>query len=167
MSATLVSPITAAPSAPRAIAWGGLLAGIGDITQALIVFGMPAFGNVAPLRIFQSIAVGVLGRSSFQGGLRTATLGLMLHFLIATIWAAVYYLASRKLRMLVDHPVICGLLFGVVVFLFMYLVVQPLSLVHRNPSASLFTTSLLITGWLGHPLLVGLPIALMTRRYGR
>jgi hypothetical protein len=56
-------------------------------------------------------------------------------------------------------------LYGIVVFLIMYEVVLPMSRVARDPLASLFTAPLIITGWIGHPLLVGLPIALATRRF--
>jgi len=96
-----------------------------------------------------------------------AVTGLLLHFFIAMIWAAIYYGASRVTRELVERPVLYGLLYGTFVFLWMYEVVLPLSLVARDPRASLFTTPLIITGWIGHPLLVGLPIALATRRCSR
>lgn len=148
-------------SAARAILTGGLLAGIGDITQAFVVFG---YRGVSPIRVLQSIAVGVAGSAAYDGGSSMALAGLMLHFVIATIWAAVYQRASHRFRVLVDMPVLCGLLYGVIVFLFMYEVVLPLSRVARDPRASLFTTPLIITGWIGHPLVVGLPIALAANR---
>ena len=158
MNATLAYPVTHRSNALRAIATGGALAGIGDITQALIVFGML---GIAPLRIWQSIAAGLLGRTAaFQGGWKTAVLGGVLHFLIATIWATVYYVASRKLPMLVEQPVIWGLLFGVVVFLFMYLVVQPLAGIHPKFAPVNVTRAVLV-----HIFCVGLPIAIVVRRY--
>jgi hypothetical protein len=148
-------------SAACAILTGAALAGIGDLTQAFIVFG---WRGVAPIRVLQSIAVGAAGPAAYNGGWWMASVGLLLHFLIATIWAAAYQRASRGLRVLVERPVICGLSYGVIVFLFMYEVVLPLSRVARDPRASLFTAPLIITGWIGHPLLVGLPIALANRR---
>ncbi len=86
--------------------------------------------------------------------------------LIATTWVAIYYTASRVMRLLFERPVLSGFLYGEVVFLFMYEIVLPLSRVERDPHASLFTVPLIITGWIGHPLLVGMPIALVTRRFG-
>ena len=148
----------------HAVFAGGLLAGIGDIGQAFIVFG--AYG-VVPVHVAQSIAVGMQGRAAFDGGWRSAIVGLLLHFLIATAWAAIYQRVSVVLPLLVRRPVLCGLLYGVVVFLFMYEIVLPFSRVARDPHASLFTTPLIITGWIGHPLLVGLPIAWATRRFQR
>ena len=75
--------------------------------------------------------------------------------------AAVYYFASRKLRLLVERPVLCGLFYGELVFLFMYFVVIPLSAI-GHPQYNIATY---ITGPIGHPLLVGLPIALCVRRF--
>src|SRR5215831_873542 len=80
-----------------AILWGGLAAGLGDLTQAFIAFGLR---GARPFRILQGIAGGLLGRRTFQLGWSTAALGLLCHFTIALTAAAVYYLASRKLRML-------------------------------------------------------------------
>jgi hypothetical protein len=161
---TALAPPERRRSAVQAVLAGGVLAGIGDITQAFLVFG--ALG-VAPVRVLQSIAVGIEGRAAFEGGRWAALVGLLLHFLIATIWAAIYQRASVRLRLLVERPVLCGVLYGLIVFLLMYEAVLPLSRVARDPRASLFTTPLLITGWIGHPLLVGLPIALATRRLAR
>lgn len=147
---------TARPFA--AILLGGLLAGIGDITQAFVFFG---FLGATPYRILQGIAGGIFGARAQQMGWRSAALGLVLHFTIATAAAAVYWLASRRLRVLVKRPLVCGLLFGELVFLFMYCVVLPLSA--RGPAH--FGWATYVTGPIGHPLLVGLPIAFSVRRY--
>lgn len=147
---------TARPFA--AILVGGLLAGIGDITQAFVFFG---FLGATPYRILQGIAGGIFGARTQQMGWESAALGLLLHFTIAVTAAAVYWLASRKFRLLLERAVLCGLVFGELVFLFMYFVVLPLS----ARGASHFTWATYITGPIGHPLLVGLPIALCARRY--
>jgi uncharacterized membrane protein YagU involved in acid resistance len=98
-----------------------------------------------------------------QMGWTSAILGVVIHFTIAFTAAAVYYLASRRMRALVDRPVLFGLLYGEAVFLFMYFVVMPLSAI-GFPKFSIATY---ITGPIGHTVLVGLPIALMTRRFSR
>ena len=79
-----------------AIFWGGLACGVFDITQACVAWGIQ--NHLPPPRIFQSVASGLLGPKSFQGGVKTAALGLFLHFLIAFIWTVIYYLASRRSR---------------------------------------------------------------------
>jgi hypothetical protein len=141
--------------AVKAILWGGLAAGVLDALDAVV------FCRATPLRVFQSIARGLLGRSAFDGGLASAALGVFLHFLIATTAAAVYWAASRKLRVLVRHAVACGLGYGVAVYFFMNYVVVPLSL--APPGA--FRWPAFLNGVIGHALLVGLPIALIARRF--
>src|SRR5215210_3040734 len=161
-----MSTVTAAPPressrAWRAILWGGLLAGVGDITFAFVVSGLRGVG---PVRVLHSVAGGLLGPAARDGGLAAAALGALLHFLIALVWAAVYWLASRRLRVLVRHPVACGLLYGAAVYAFMYFVVLPLSAVYFKPS---YAPSAVLLNSAGHMLLVGLPVALAARHYSK
>lgn len=149
------------PRASRAILWGGLLAGVGDITFAFVVSGLRGVG---PVRVLHSVAGGLLGTAAREGGLAAAALGAALHFLIAAAAAAVYWGASRRLKVLVRRPVVCGLLYGVAVYLFMNFVVVPLSAAYFQPSRA---PSALLLNSAGHMLLVGLPIALAARRYSR
>lgn len=163
MSTFSASQTAIATSRPRplaAIFWGGLLAGVGDITQAFVGFGLL---GAKPFRILQHIAGGIFGARAMQMGWTSAILGFALHFTIALTAAAVYYIASRKIRWLVEHPIICGLLYGEMVFLFMYFVVLPLSAL--GPAR--FNLATYITGPIGHPVLVGLPIAWAVRKFGR
>jgi len=138
----------------RAILYAGLLAGVLDITAA---FAFSALRGVGPARVLKFIASGLLGPTAFQGGARTAALGMVLHFFIATGAAGVYYAASRKIAFLARQPVPSGLLYGVAVYLFMNLVVLPLSAVPKRP----FVPSLAMV--VIHMLGVGLPIALVLR----
>ncbi len=62
--------------------------------------------------------MGALGRSAYEGGAKTAALGLGFHFLIALIAATVYFLASRVLRFMVTRPIISGILYGLGVYMF-------------------------------------------------
>ncbi len=146
----------------RAILLGGLIAGTIDISYACI-FSYLRRGT-SPVRVLQSVASGALGQDSFKGGARTAALGLLFHFLIATIAAAVYYLASRPLRFLVNHAFICGPLYGVCIYLVMNFIVLPLSAIGSRPALPL---PVLISGLLIHMFGIGLPIALIVRRYSR
>jgi len=74
-------------SAISAIVWGGLTAGVLDITAAFVTW---APKGVSPTRILQGIAKGALGPEAYKGGLSTAALGLAFHFLIAFTAAAVF-----------------------------------------------------------------------------
>ena len=144
-----------------AIFWGGLACGVFDISQAMIAWYLQV--GAKPIRIWQSVASGLLGPDAFKGGLKTAIIGGALHFLIAFTAAAVYWVASRKLTFMTQHAVIAGMLYGECVWLFMNFVVLPLSSAHRSP----FNAAAIITGPIGHLFLVGLPIALAVRHYSK
>ncbi len=160
---TAISAASAPPEsqAYRAILWGGLIAGTLDITAAFINSGLHGVG---PLRVLRSIASGLLGAQARNGGIGTAALGLGLHFLIALGAATVYYAASRKLNLLTQHAIICGVLYGILVYLVMNLIVLPLSAIYFKPS---YTPSAVVTGLIIHMLCVGLPIALVVRSYAK
>jgi hypothetical protein len=138
-----------------AIVVGGFIAGLLDLITAYITFGR---------RMPLGIASGLLGRSAFQGGAITYVLGIALHFFIAFSAAAVYYAASRKLEFLKQHPIVCGLYYGIAVFLVMNLIVLPLSAIQaRGP----FTLGGLIRGLVIHMFLVGLPISFSVRQFSK
>lgn len=150
------------PDPLRAIGWGGLLGGVLDISDALVFFGMQ---GISPERLLQGIARGLLGMRAMQGGWAAALLGLGLHFLIAFTAASVYYAASRKLRVLRQRPIVSGLLYGIAVFLFMNMIVVPLSAIGRSPTAMLAFNLGSANAVLALMLFIGLPIALAVNRY--
>jgi len=143
------------------IFWGSLIAGTLDITAAFLTAWFRA--GVTPGRVLQFIASGLLGAASFNGGTKTVLLGLALHFLIATVATAVFYFASRKLLVLIEHPVVFGLLYGVVVYVVMNFAVLPLSRIQPRP----MTLTGFTIGILTLMLCIGLPIALIVRRFSR
>ncbi|HWK48684.1 MAG TPA: hypothetical protein VNR40_02305 [Steroidobacter sp.] len=144
--------------AAYAILWGGLVAGLIDITYAV---GFSATRGVPPARILQSVASGLLGSPAYQGGAATATLGLVLHFLLMMIIAAIFYFASTRLRFLVSRPVAWGALYGFLVYWVMNLVVLPLS---AFPSQVKFVPILVIPSLIVHAFGIGVPIAIASRR---
>ena len=160
MTASRSSLLPRSSGAYRAIGWAGLLAGTLDITAAFVEAGLE---GRSPVSLLQGIAGGLLGLSSFRGGLATAALGAFFHFLIATTAAAVFYLASRKLKFLVKRAIPSGVLYGVAVYAFMRYVVLPLSAYHTK--IALPPMSHLIRDIAIHMFLVGLPISLMVRKY--
>ena len=82
---------------------------------------------MAPSRILQSIAAGLLGRASFQGGAATAALGLVLHFFIAFGIVGTYFVVARAVPALTRRPFLTGPLYGLVAYGVMNYVVVPLS----------------------------------------
>jgi hypothetical protein len=159
MSALPAESILEQPKAYWGIVWGGLLAGTLDITAACIN-GALSSGR-SPLWILQSVASGWLGADSYKGGIASGALGLVTHFFIAFTATTVYFLASRKLHFLLQQAWLCGVLYGIAVYIFMYMVVIPVTF-SRKFSAPV---SAIITAVLIHIFCVGLPIALMVKRF--
>ena len=137
---------------------GALVIGTLDAAYAIIFWGMR---GVAPIRIFQSIAAGLLGRSAaMSGGLRTEALGAALHYFISLGIVVVYWIASRYLPLLTRRPILCGATYGVLVYLFMNYVVIPLSATTR----SRFLLSWVVCSVIVHAFLIGVPAALFARK---
>lgn len=144
-----------AGSAVKAIGVGGLIAGTLDLIQASVLFGWDV-----PL----SIAGGLIGSRSAHGGAGIYLLGVSLHYFIALSAAAIYFLASRKLAFLKEHPLVCGLFFGAAVEEVMNLIVLPLSAFHAKGP---YTLHDLLQGLLIHMIVIGLPIAYSVRHFSR
>jgi hypothetical protein len=144
-------------SAAYAIVVGGLIAGAIDIIYAL-TFTILRGG--APTRLLQSVASGLLGSAAFQGGTPTAVLGLVLHFVLMMIIAAIFYVVAARLRFLISRPILWGGLYGFAVFWVMNLVVLPLS---AFPSQVKFAPLFVSTSLIVHAFGIGVPIALASR----
>jgi hypothetical protein len=154
--------MTSPPEKSRAvlaIATGGLIVGILDITSAFITWWCKGVG---PVRGLQGIAAGLLGSQSFQSGLATASLGLTIHFFVAFMVVTVFYVGSRKFRFLTRHAVVAGLLYGVAVYLVMYWFVLPYVFPKFRHSISNDVLAVVV-----HMVLIGLPTALVVRRYSQ
>ncbi|MDX2059290.1 MAG: hypothetical protein SFV24_15885 [Gemmatimonadales bacterium] len=148
------------PRTARAIATGTLVVGALDLLDAVVFFGLR---GARPDRILQSIAAGVLGPASFQGGAATALLGLALHFVIAFGIVMVYFIAAGWFPFLVRRPIVHGAWYGVVAYLVMNFVVIPLS----NAAAGPRSVAVVVNGLLIHILGVGIPAAWFASRARR
>jgi uncharacterized membrane protein YagU involved in acid resistance len=148
-------------SRPRpfpAIFVGGLIVGVLDLIYAVVVYSPKN-----PILIAQAIASGIFGRDSYHMGNRSAAIGVVLHFVIALTAATVYYLASRRFPVLVSRAVLCGLIYGALVYLFMNYLVLPLSAVPKHHTKFGYRAAEFVEHW----FCVGLPIAFSVRRYSR
>ena len=148
----------AKPRPVPAIFVGGVVVGVLDLIYAILVYSPRK-----PILIPQTIASGVLGIKSYDGGAQTVALGVVLHFLIALGAATVYYLASRRLAFLVDRAVLFGLIYGGLVYVFMHLVVLPLSAAPHRDMPLIYKVCEFVEHW----FCVGLPIALFVRHYSK
>ena len=139
----------------QGLVYGTLAVGTLDALDAVIFFGL--MRGATPVQVFQGIASGLLGRESFSGGSATALLGLAIHYFIAFSIVGTYIAASRRMPILVQRPVVCGVLYGLAVYFFMNLVVIPLSAI--GPVRLTLSIGL-VNGLAIHTLGVGLPSAI-------
>ena len=138
---------------------GGGIAATLDIVYAILRNGQ--FGRT-PLWVLQSVASGWSGDDAFSSGVSGGLVGLVSHYGILLVGAAVYFLASKRFPVLQSRAVVCGALFGVLVYLFMNFVVLPVS---EFPFELSYTPLRLLEGFVSHAFLVGIPIALAIRRF--
>jgi hypothetical protein len=143
----------------------GLLVGVWDGLFAVGICVTAGTGCV-PIRVFWSIAGALIGPEAARaGGVATAALGLGLHFLIATIWATIYWLGYQRiggLRRAVARgwgAVLVAVGFGFLVYVAMDFIVIPLSHARHTPITSRFFWIIL----LGHPIFVAAPIVWLVR----
>ena len=139
------------------LARAGLVTGVTDglFSSALAAF---VYGS-GVMRLWQGVASTLLGAAAFDGGGRTAAIGLAMHFGVAFAWSAIFlalYLSSSLLRDAVASPsgvLAVASVYGPIIWMVMSLAVIPL-LTHRPPAIN-------IRWWVqfvGHIPAVALPI---------
>ncbi len=134
-----------------------LVVGALDITEVIVFYGLK---GVAPTRVLQGVAAGLIGRgAAVEGGVPTALLGLGLHYFIAFVVVCVYFFASHKIAALRESPVVMGAVYGLLVYLVMNFAVVPLSA--SGPQR--FTSTGVLNQLFAHVVCVGIPTALIAR----
>ena len=137
---------------------GGFVAGTLDMAFACGFWALKA--DVPAQRIFQSVARGLLGPRSYEGGAMSAALGLFLHYGIETAMSATYYFAARRLTPLRERPLTFGAVYGLALYAVMTYVVVPLSAAGKGSRDPLWVALSVAA----HVFLVGIPIAVTTNR---
>ena len=150
---------TTSPHAFPTILFAGLACGTLDITAAFLVYGN--MFHVGPIRILHNVASGLLGRDAYAGGLATAAVGLLCHYVIAFGAATTFFVLARAVPFLLHQAFLWGALYGIAVYFFMNRIVVPLSHAPKSP----FSFKMMLIGVIIHIFCVGLPIALVTRRF--
>ena len=139
---------------------GGLIIGTAD---AIIYhwFISSVLGGYPLTAVYQYIASGVLGESAFAGGIATALLGVLFHFIVSFVVAGVFILSANRISFLRRYPIVGSLLYGFGVFIVMNMIVTPLSAAPPLPAP---TTPQLIVNILDHILVIGLPLGILVQR---
>lgn len=150
--------------------YAGAVCGLLDVTAACI--NARVASGFTPVHLLQSVAGGVLGRSTYEGGFAAATLGLLMHFTMALTVAAVFYMLTKffSLPQKLSGVVLVGLLYGLGVFVINNFGTAPFlswvrSLYLHTPVS--FKAPMRWPQLIIHLFCVGLPVALVTRHYSR
>lgn len=137
---------------------GGIVAATIDIFVAAIMYSQ------SPGRILQSIAGGLVGKATFDGGMQTIILGAILQeamgVLIAATYVVVMYAVVKSLPALRGRWILAGLASGVVIYFVMGYIVLPLSALKATPHFSWLKFAKEIPAM----LLFGLIVAFFCRR---
>ena len=149
------------PSWVHTIFLGGVTVGVLDCIAAMANAYFRS--GVTPDRVWQYVASSVLGQESFNGGAASVALGLVFHFCVAFGVAIGYYVLARLFPAIIRYPFVVGPLYGVAVYFIMSYGVVPLTLAKQGA----FNWYGLISGLVIHMLFVGLPAAVITKRFAR
>ena len=137
-----------------------VVAGTLDLSAAFlsawIGYGRPA-GTV-----LRGIAAGPFGDVMRDGGPLAAFAGLVVHYGIMAVIAAVFVVTARARPELIRHPVPIGLGYGSLTYIVMYWIVLPTRWPAAFPDTSPSSVALALAFQL---FFVGLPIALIAARY--
>ena len=138
----------------------GLIIGTADVI-IYHWFVTSVLGGIPLISVYQYIASGALGESAFAGGIATALLGVLFHFLFSIVIASVFILSADRIPLLRRYVIPGSLLFGFGVFIVMNMIVTPL---RATPPLPAPTTPQLIVNILDHLLVFGLLLGILVRR---
>lgn len=164
---TTINPVSGhasertAGSLGRSIAIAGPIIGVLNAVDMLVFYHLTL--NTSPLLFFQYIASGLLGPVAFADGYTSPLLGILIHFAVAFVVAAVFILAASWSALLRRTVVVSALVYGAAVYLFMGIVVLPLSAAPKLSTS----TPILVNGLVGNAVSIGLPLAIMVWRSSR
>lgn len=155
MASTSSSRLDNALSLLRAITVAGLAISVIGGVEFVIFFWFSS--HITPVGEYQYIAANLMGPSAFAGGYTTALIGVLLHFAISFVVAAVFLVAAAYIRFLRRFALPAAMVYGIVVNLIMGMVVLPMS---AAPKASP-TLALILNGMVGDAFFIGLPLAIV------
>ena len=151
---------TAAPRARSgvvpAIIAGGLTGATCDFIAAMLIYHLPA------LTVGKAVARGWFGREkAMAGGLDVSIIGIVSHYSILLVAAAIFVFTSLRFPLLRRRAVLAGIFFGLCIYVVMHSVILPLSAAGPgNPKGIQLVEELM-----GHMFVIGLPIALWARKF--
>jgi len=134
----------------------GLLAGTLDITAAIIILA-----KMRAAMVFKYIASGAFGKEAYGAGPQMILFGAFFHYLIAMTITGIYFLVYPRLPFLKTNKLISAVWIGIWAWIFMNLVVVPLSQIgpiKLTPESIIKNIVILI-------VCIGLPVSFLISRY--
>jgi hypothetical protein len=143
----------------RPIAVATIVCGTLDILFAIL---LTLSRGREPAAMLRTVASGPFPDAT-EWGATGSLLGLAVHFTLMAIMVAVFVAAVHHRPALLDKPLLSGLVYGLITYVAMNLIVVPL----RFPAAWPPKPISIATQLFAHIVLVGLPTAVIARRYLR
>lgn len=142
----------------QAIVNATFIAGTLDIVSAFVFAGM---SGATPVQVMEFVASGPFGDGTLTG-FPAILAGMFVHYGIMACMAAAYIAIASRIPVLLRHPIVAGIAYGVLLWLIMYWLVRPL----RWPEMPLPHGAWAIGNALfSHCILVGIPIAWIASRH--
>jgi uncharacterized membrane protein YagU involved in acid resistance len=142
----------------------GLIAGTLDITAACIHAYLR--NGTTPEQILRGIAGGAFGKEAAANGNMMIVWGLLFHFLIAISFTFFFFLLAKMIPSLVRYPILIAIIYGAFVWAFMrYIVLNYISTINITPIVGQEKIINTIIGAVILMVCIGLPNALLARRY--
>lgn len=136
------------------------LSGLLDLVLAIIVYSI-LLDKTTALKILQSVASGVFGKTAYSGGIEMAVIGLIFHFIISFIFTYLYFYTYPRLSFLRKERIFSGFVFGLFIWSVMNLIVLPLTFTGMFPSdilSALIGIAIIIIS-------IGIPVSLIAHYY--
>jgi hypothetical protein len=163
MATALIAPTGARRGLLPGIFIGGAIAGVLDLASAFLSTWLQS--GYGPSVVLKAVASGLLGTHALFQGTGTAFLGLVLHFSIAFAWTACFAFAATHWNILMREAVLCGTLYGTLIYLTMEWIVLPLSAFPKPWLQQNNSFGKIGLGLTCHILLIGLPMSLSVRYF--
>jgi hypothetical protein len=157
-SKAISSSQNASMSTTKLILITGLLAGFMDGSAAMI---QTAMAGRTQEGLFRYIASGLFGNDAFSGSSIMIFYGVIFHLMIAMTWTIVFYFAYPSLKQWFKNPLLIAFVYGLIVWTVMNRIVLPLA---NTPKGTFDLTKAIIAA-LVLIVCIGLPNALMFKRY--
>lgn len=90
-------------------------------------------------------------------------LGILLHVLVSAVWAGVCIVCVRQVKALAEHPIVWGIVFGLMVMCVMRWGIVPLGHAMKPHANALWMANLAAA----HTIFFGIPVALVARSAAR